>query len=105
MEGKIIKYLKKNVWYHGTNLLEWKKICALGILANYNIGNELDFGYGFYLTPEKDQAEYYISKRIEFESKEIPGLPIKKLDDKDIPIIIEFTFCPWEWHEKYIIQQ
>ena len=57
INGKIIKYLSIDKWYHGTTLEGWKSICKLGVLANYNIGYELDFGYGFYLTSKQQKQK------------------------------------------------
>ena len=34
-------------WYHGTTLLEWKRICEMGVKADFNVGTSLDFGNGF----------------------------------------------------------
>ncbi|MDA8234569.1 MAG: hypothetical protein M0Z31_07225 [Clostridia bacterium] len=98
MDGKIDKYLNKDKWYHGTTLYNWKRLCLLGVKADYNIGNELDFGYGFYLTPEKKQAEYYIENLLNYTIEGDFGLPLKNIADKKTPIIIEFTFHPLEWY-------
>lgn len=94
LDNKIIKYLKIDKWYHGTSLYGWKKMCELQVQADYNKGHELDFGYGFYLT-FKDQAEYYITNLIKY-SANLPGVP----EDKKIPVVIEFNFCPYDWYNE-----
>ena len=43
------------------------------VQVEYNRGSELDFGYGFYLTPKFDQAKRYINRMI-------PYLPKKSID-------------------------
>lgn len=70
MDDKIKKYLMNNSWYHGTTLLGWKQICELKVQAKHNVGHELDFEYGFYLSPSFDQAAYYITHLV----KVIEGL-------------------------------
>lgn len=77
------EYLKQNSWYHGTTLEEYKCIIKKGIKFNYNEGTELDFGYGFYMTPKFDQAKYYITSILPY----LPGE-----DEEKIPVVIEFEF-------------
>ena len=79
MNSKIRKYLSNDKWYHGTTLYNAKKIIDNGIIVDYNKGNELDFGYGFYLTPKKEQAESFITKILEFNKNEVEELIIKNL--------------------------
>lgn len=95
MKEKIINYLKNDKWYHGTTLHGWKQMCKLKVQANFNIGHELDFGYGFYLTPAFDQADSYIINLLKYKT----SLPFDINEDKKIPLVIEFTFCPYDWYE------
>lgn len=104
--GKERKYLSKSKWYHGTTLDGFKKICSMGVRADYNKGNELDFGYGFYLTPVKEQAESFIKKLLQYDKTEIDktvtnsfGFPTKENEDKKIAVVIEFEFTPLQWFE------
>ena len=99
MKKKIENYLKNNRWYHGTTLNGWNKICELGVKSNYNIGNELDFGYGFYLTPQSQQAEEYIKNLLKYSINFDFDIPMKNYHDKKIPIVIEFEICPWGLYE------
>lgn len=101
VKQKTLNYLKRTKWYHGTTLYNWKKICSLGVQANYNIGFETDFGYGFYLTPDKEQAEYYIRNLLKYNLEDhITNIPMKKEQDKKIPVIIEFYFYPWVLYDE-----
>lgn len=98
MDDKIKKYLMNNSWYHGTTLLGWKQICELKVQAKHNVGHELDFGYGFYLSPSFDQAAYYITHLVKYQN----DLPFTIHPDKKIPLVIEFTFCPYSWYEENV---
>ncbi|GAA4881728.1 hypothetical protein GCM10023310_72220 [Paenibacillus vulneris] len=104
MSDSYMKHLKKDKWYHGTTLEGWKGICEKGVLAAYNIGHELDFGYGFYLTPIKSQAEKFITTllRVTKEDNEMLseiGSMFSFEDNKDskIAVVVEFDFTPLEW--------
>ncbi|MGV1040632.1 DUF3990 domain-containing protein [Clostridium perfringens] len=109
MIEKVRKYLIKDKWYHGTTLDGLKKICKNGVLVNYNEGNELDFGTGFYLTDKKQKAIDYIERiikyRVDNSLSEINslGIPLKDNTDKNIPVILEFEFLPLQYfeNEKY----
>jgi sulfur carrier protein ThiS len=99
-----MRYLNKNKWYHGTTLEGWKGICGNGILADYNKGNELDFGHGFYLTPIKEQAEKFITTiiRITQENKAMQSemaalLDMQNSTDQETAVIVEFDFVPIDW--------
>ena len=106
MKSKVRKYLSSDKWYHATTLDGFKKICDMGVKADYNKGNELDFGFGFYLTPQRDKAETFIKNVLEYDNSEVGdsitesfGLPIKENKDKKIPVVIEFSFVPLECFE------
>ena len=80
-EKEFEKYIQQDSWFHGTTLINWKRICASGVRADYNKGLESDFGYGFYLTPKYEQAKSYITRM----------LPYLHSDEKDkVPVVIEF---------------
>ncbi len=91
-QKELEKYLKQETWYHATTLTGWKNICKEKVQVEYNKGSELDFGYGFYLTPKYEQAKRYIDRML-------PYLPKKNTDDQ-IPVIIEFNLCL-----KYLMNQ
>ncbi len=49
MKGSVPeKYLKQKSWFHGTTLSGFESLCRQSVLADYNRGNSLDFGDGFY---------------------------------------------------------
>lgn len=87
LSNKLIKILSSNKWYHATTLSNYKNIRINGIIADYNRGTELDFGFGFYLTTTEKLAENYISR--------IPTM--KEEDDKKV--IMEYIFKPIDWFE------
>ncbi len=98
--NKLPKYLSYGEWYHGTTLEGWKNICKSGVIAAHNVGNELDFGYGFYLTPKKQDAEKYITNLLKFEDNVNLGMPLRENKDSKIAVLIEFNFRPIEWYEE-----
>ncbi|PEZ29498.1 DUF3990 domain-containing protein [Bacillus cereus] len=104
MGNRFERYLKKEKWYHGTSLKGWKEICKHKVKAAYNIGNELDFGHGFYLTPVKEQAEGFINNVIKYRKQsELQGIPfLNELNDDiedEIAVVIEFDFQPFAYYE------
>lgn len=90
--GKLLKYLSCDTWYHATTLDRWNSICEKGVLAEYNkeTSNDLDFGYGFYLTNSKGKSEDYIKRYIN-----------TGLLGNSQPIIIGFEFCPLCYFNEY----
>lgn len=86
---KELNQLNRNKWYHGTTIESACNIQKIGVIANYNLGSELDFGTGFYLTDTYERAESYISK-----------LPITDIDGNIMKrtewAVIEFDFNPFE---------
>lgn len=87
MTNKEEKFFKQSVWYHGTTLEEWKSICKAKILANYNIGYSLDFGNGFYLSPNEADTQKYALDTVKYNGSKLP-------DDK-IPVVLEFIYSPF----------
>ena len=83
-DSEIQRYLKQTDWWHGTTLSAWKNIQSIGIKADYNEGTELDFGYGFYITPKQKQAEYYIKRVLKNNQNDISVLLHCQLCLKDI---------------------
>ena len=54
--------LNQDLWYHGTTIEDAENIAESGVIANYNLGAELDFGPGFYLTDTHEHATSFISR-------------------------------------------
>lgn len=80
------KFFSQNIWYHGTTLAEWKSICRLKIRADYNIGYSLDFGNGFYLTPNESDAQKFALDTVKYNGSELP--------DDNIPVVLVFNYLP-----------
>lgn len=100
LNSKIKKYLKQTKWYHATTLFNWHKLCFNKVKVNHNVGNELGFGYGFYLTPQQNKAEEYIKGVLKFKVNFIFGeVPVKDYKLKNTPINIEFEFFPFKWYQ------
>ena len=81
--------LNQDYWYHGTTVESAENIQKQGVIIDYNVGIELDFGPGFYLTDTHLRASTYMSK-----------LPIiteeGNLQDREEWAVIEFEFNPYE---------
>ncbi|WP_188652191.1 DUF3990 domain-containing protein [Pontibacillus salipaludis] len=71
------------------------------IQVNHNIGNELDFGYGFYLTPKEQQAKDFIQDLLAYTGGEsvLQGLPflVKDNPEDKVAVVVEFEFTPLDW--------
>lgn len=93
-------YLSIDKWYHGTTLVHAKNIKQNGIDIKHNIGHELDFGYGFYLTPYKEQAERYIVSTLAASKVDDLGLPLVVNPENYQPVVMEFDFTPIEFYDK-----
>lgn len=85
---KELNRLNKSKWYHGTTYEGAKNIERAGVIAVYNLGTELDFGTGFYLTDTFERAENYISRVpvIRFD-----GTMLKRTEWS----VVEFEFNPF----------
>ena len=57
---KQLNALNNDKWYHGTTIDAYHNICEQGVISSYNIGTQLDFGTGFYLTDSKEAASRYM---------------------------------------------
>lgn len=97
---KDLNILTLDKWYHGTTMQHCKNILRKGVLANNNIGLELDFGYGFYLTHQRKQAEKYIKDRV--EGTQMSQFKLKSISVDNTPVVIEFDFKPIEWYNKEV---
>lgn len=84
-----LNYLNKNKWFHGTTIENYENIKHQGVLSSYNIGTELDFGPGFYLTDSFVSASKYMERLPEITKDGI----IKKREEW---CVIEFEFNPFE---------
>ena len=86
LPNKVIKALSAHKWYHATTKKNYESIRQHGVIADFNIGKELDFGYGFYLTTTSEKAENYLSRMADIYGEE----PLA---------VMEFCFCPMDWIE------
>lgn len=86
MTSKEEKFFSQQLWYHGTTLAEWKSICETKILADYNIGYSVDYGNGFYLSPNEIATQNYALDTIKYNGSD--------LIDDNIPVVLEFTYSP-----------
>ena len=50
------KQLGQTQWFHAT-LLKHLESLKKGIDVQFNLGSELDFGPGFYITPDKETSK------------------------------------------------
>ncbi|AUD12360.1 MULTISPECIES: DUF3990 domain-containing protein [unclassified Planococcus (in: firmicutes)] len=94
---KTKKILQRTQWYHGTTKDGFKKIMSQGVKFDVGLGSELDFGPGFYLAPEHQMAENFITNQINVLKKE--GTEEFLSSDQLEPVIIEFGFTPYHYWE------
>ncbi len=86
---KELNRLNQDFWYHGTTIEDAENIRENGVIANYNLGLELDFGPGFYLTDTYQRAINYISR--------VPSTMYSGgIQEREDWAIIEFAFNPYE---------
>ena len=86
---KLRRILSAEKWYHATTKENFNSIREKGIIADFNKGKELDFGYGFYLTTSEKLAESYLCRLYGW------------LDSasKETLVVMEYTFQPLIWFE------
>lgn len=92
LKSKTQKRLSESAWFHSTTYSEWDSICQNRIQVKHNLtrSNELDFGYGFYLTDTKERAKNYILQYVQ------NGI----LLPQDL-LVLEFDFCPAEYQTQH----
>lgn len=83
---KQCKILSSDKWYHATTMENFYNIRRTGVVADYNRGKELDFGYGFYLTASQKMAENYLTRLYKWSNYSETAFAI-----------LEYTFKPIEW--------
>lgn len=88
MTPKEEKFFRRDIWYHGTTFAQWKSICHSGILAEYNLGDSLDFGSGFYLSPGEKDTQRYALSTVKYNGEESP--------EENIPVVLVFRYSPYE---------
>ena len=68
--------------YHGTTKQSAKSICEGAIDVNYNKHRRLDFGPGFYTTPDIDRARAWAMRKANTRN-DLPALVIIKFDHEN----------------------
>ena len=89
LTNKQEKQLLKTQWFHAT-LLRHLDSLKRGIDVKYNLGSELDFGPGFYITSDFEQAQKFINKQVEILNQSITATNIFD-SEKEVGIILEFS--------------
>ena len=91
---------------HAT-LLRHLESLKKGIDVKFNLGSELDFGPGFYITPDFEQARKFINKQVEVLNRSTSNNNI--FDSEEVGIIVEFRisnfieiFKPPDYHCHYL---
>lgn len=65
MTTKQEKQLGQTQWFHAT-LLRHLESLKKGIDVKFNLGSELDFGPGFYITPDFEQAKNLLTSKLKY---------------------------------------
>lgn len=82
------KQLGQTQWFHAT-LLRHLESLKKGIDVKFNLGSELDFGPGFYITPDFEQARKFINKQVEVLNRSTSNNSIFD-SEEEVGIIVEF---------------
>jgi hypothetical protein len=86
---KQLNRLNSDKWYHGTTIEAYHSICEQGVISSYNIGTQLDFGAGFYLTDGVEPASRYMRRLPDFTAT-------GELVERTKWCVIEFEFNPFQ---------
>lgn len=89
LKEKYKEKLRQNIWYHATTE-DCLESLEKGILVNFNKGKELDFGQGFYLTPDLDMAIRYIESMIKYKKEVAKQFSFSEAELT--PVIVEYEF-------------
>ncbi len=89
LTSKQIKNLSHSKWYHAT-LKRHLPSLLKGIKVDFNLGHELDFGAGFYITSDFQQAQKYINRLVEFLNANNASSKFLGNVDEERIIILEF---------------
>ena len=81
-------------WYHATSTDFAFSIISKGVLAEINKTKPLDFGYGFYLTPNKEWACKYLTEQLHVTENDA------SVDVND-GYILEFEFVPKNYEQSH----
>ena len=87
MTTKQEKQLGQTQWFHAT-LLRHLESLKSGIDVKFNLGSELDFGPGFYITPDFEQARKFINKQVEVLNRSTSNNIFDS--EEEVGIIVEF---------------
>lgn len=87
MTTKQEKQLGQTQWFHAT-LLRHLESLKKGIDVKFNLGSELDFGPGFYITPDFEQARKFINKQVEVLNRSTSNIIFDS--EEEVGIIVEF---------------
>lgn len=85
---KQLNRLNQDKWYHGTTMESYQNICKQGVQRLYNVGTQLDFGAGFYLTDCVESASRYMQRLPDFTET-------GELIERSKWCVIEFEFNPF----------
>ena len=81
--------LRNTRWFHAT-LLRHLESLKNGIDVKFNLGSELDFGPGFYITPDFEQAKKFINKQVDVLNQSLLDNDIFE-SEREVGIVLEFN--------------
>ncbi|AQQ55370.1 hypothetical protein [Planococcus lenghuensis] len=92
MKTKTRKFIEQPYWFHGTSLHAVREIQKYGISVDYNRGNELDFGPGFYLSPKFKWAADFIIRVLNSRADALESVGIETNPAMRLPVVIKYNF-------------
>lgn len=81
--------LRNTRWFHAT-LLRHLESLKSGIDVKFNLGSELDFGPGFYIPPDFEQAIKFINKQVDVLNQSLLDNDVFE-SEREIGIVLEFN--------------
>lgn len=91
------EFFQNTTWYHATTRDSAINIIKKGVCATINKGKELDFGYGFYVTPNKEWAHNYLVNQLLVSDED-------NVIEPDDGYVLQFEFDPAKYIRQYKIK-
>ena len=97
-QNQLKKSLSNDLWYHATTLDKLKSLLE-GVDVNYNAGNPLDFGPGFYLSNSLEASKEYVDRMRSYDVSD--SLFLNNSSDMSEPVVVTYKIPDlWQLFQK-----
>lgn len=97
-QNQLKKNLSEKLWYHATTLDKLKSLLE-GVDVNYNAGNPLDFGPGFYLSNSLEASKEYVDRMRSYDVSD--SLFLNNSSDMSEPVVVTYKIPDlWQLFQK-----